>query len=90
MIAWIGGALVVLASTMFYAASPNQKLLTAIPPRRALAWGGGALFLLGALLIGRWAGPATTVFIALTLAMFVWSVVPLGIAWRRGAPGGKA
>ena len=48
-----------------------------------------ALLIAGTGLLLRWAGVATAIFIVLTLVMTIWSVVPVTIAWRRGAPEGK-
>lgn len=88
MVALAGAGLVIVAATMLYLASPNQKLAV-ISARRPLGWIGVALMTAGLLLVAGWAGPATSVFIALTAAMTIWSIVPLAVAWRRGG-GGKA
>lgn len=90
MIAWAGGLLVLLSSLTLYLASPNQRLTGRELPRRALGWSGLALFATGLALLLQWAGSATSVFIALTAAMLLWSVLPLAVAWRRGAQGGKS
>lgn len=86
MIAWAGGLLILIAALLLYVATPHQKLMR-VPAGRPAAWGGWALLLIGLLLIGQWAGPATTVFIVMAAAMLVWTVVPLGVAWWRAASG---
>ena len=90
MIAWTGGLLVLLASLALYLASPNQRLIDRSLPHRALGWSGLVFFVIGLVLVAQWAGSATSVFIALTAAMLLWSVLPLAIAWRRGTRGGKS
>lgn len=90
MTGWVGGLLVLISSLMLYIASPNQRLTGRTPPRRMLARFGLAFFAIGLVLLLQWAGHATAVFIALTAAMLLWSVLPLAIAWRRGAQGGKS
>lgn len=89
MIAWIGGLLIGLASLLLYAASPNQQLTRARRRGAGLACLGVAVFALGLVLLLQWAGPATAVFIALTLAMLVWSILPVGIAWVRSVLGAR-
>ncbi|MGK2286511.1 hypothetical protein [Pedomonas sp. V897] len=85
MIAWMGGLFVCVAALLLYAASPNQKLTRVRRWVSGLAYLGVAAFAQGLVLLLQWAGPATAVFIALTLAMLVWTVVPLGIAWLRSS-----
>ena len=69
----LGGLCAAVAAVLLYLAAPHQKW-GALPCRPGL---------LG------WAGPATAIFILLTILMTIWSVVPVAIAWRRGAPEGK-
>lgn len=77
-----GGLLVLLGALALYAASPNQKLLKQ-PAGKAVLWGGLAVLLIGTILLFTWAGPATAIYIMMTLAMFVWTVVPMAAAWAR-------
>ena len=78
-----GGVLTLTGTILLYLASPQQRLAARTPRGRTLA-GGGTLALLGALLLLLGvAGPATAVFIWLTLAMALWSIVPLAAAWAR-------
>ena len=90
MIAWTGGLLVLFASLALYLASPNQRLIDRSLPHRALGWSGRVLFGIGLVLVLQWAGSATSVFITLTAAMLLWSILPLAIAWRRSAKGEKS
>lgn len=84
-----GGLCVAVAAVLLYLAAPHQKW-GALPFRPALAgWGGLVLLVAGTALILGWAGSGTSIFIMMTIAMTVWSVVPLAIAWWRGAPEGK-
>lgn len=90
ILALAGGLLAVLASGLLYLASPNQRWGDLPFPPRLAGWGGVAFLLAGTALMLRWAGPATAIFIVTTLAMTVWSVVPIAVAWwRRGAEGKK-
>lgn len=83
LFAAIGIVLTLGGATALYAAAPHQKLLAAtLPPRRCAMV--GALLMaagLGALL--TWAGPATAIFISLTMAMLAFSFVPVAVAWLR-------
>lgn len=85
MMGWLGGLLVAVAALALYAGSPNQRWLAVVPRPAAIRWAGAAMMVAGLIVTGRWAGPATTVFIVMTVAMLVWSIVPLGIAWWRDA-----
>jgi hypothetical protein len=67
---------------MIYAGARHQLLVAA--PRPVLRWAGGAALLLALVVMIGWFGPATAVFAWATLAMLVWSVLPLAAAWRRG------
>lgn len=81
------GLLVCVGAILLYLASPNQRWTGRPLAPRPLA-GAGALALLVslALLLGI-AGPATAIFIWITLATTVWSLVPLAIAWLRRPAG---
>ena len=78
-----------VAAVLLYLAAPHQKW-GALPCRPGLlGWAGALSLALGTMLLLGWAGPATAIFILLTILMTIWSVVPVAIAWRRGAPEGK-
>ena len=84
-----GGVLVVLSALLLHLAAPHQQW-GALRVRPALCgWSGAGALVIGTALLMGWAGPATAIFIALTLLMTVWSIVPVAIAWwrfrRRGA-----
>lgn len=80
-----GGLLVTLSALLFYLAAPHQKW-GAIPcAPRILRGTGLALLLGGTALLHAWAGPATAIFITVTLLMAILSILPLAIAWRRAA-----
>lgn len=89
MIAAWGMILAVAGASLLYLASPNQRAIARALPGKSLAAGGGVLLVGGLALLLQWAGPATAVFIWLTLAMLVWSVAPPLAAWLRRA-GGEA
>ena len=84
MAATLGMACTLLGAAAIYLASPNQLLTEMAMPRRPLVWGGTAASMLGLALLFQWAGPATAVFIHVTLTMLVWSLVPITIAWIKG------
>lgn len=81
--AFAAGILVIAGALLLYAAAPHQRLLSRARPRRMLLVGGGLSLSAALLLLLAIAGPATAVFILLTLAMLVWSIVPLAVAWWR-------
>ena len=74
---------------LLYAGAKNQRLTITGGKRPLLLQGGGAALLLSLILMWRWFGPATAVFTWMTLAMLVWSVLPLTVAWWR-RPRGNA
>ncbi|MEE4451005.1 hypothetical protein [Novosphingobium resinovorum] len=78
---WIGIGLVMAGALLLYLSSPNQSVTPL--PRRACGRGGAAVLLAGQGVLLAWAGPATAVFIALTFASLVWSLVPLLALWLR-------
>lgn len=78
-----------LSALLFYLASPHQLWGTLSVRPRILGWIAAALLIAGIALLLQWSGRATTIFIAMTLAMTVWSVIPLALAWWRGVPEGK-
>jgi len=85
MTALLSALLMLGGAVLLYLASPNQRL-AARPFPRAAGWA-GAVALIAALvpLLGSF-GPATAVFVWMTGAMLVWSVLPLAAAWWRGVP----
>ena len=85
----IGIAMVTAGALALYAASPQQRLTAGPLRRRAFGWGGAVALGLGLVSLLQWAGPATAVFIALTVAPLVWTVAPPVAAWWR-RPGGDA
>jgi hypothetical protein len=78
-----GGGLALAGATLVYLAAPNQRLAVALLSRRTLAGGGLLTLLIALALLLGVAGPTTAVFIWMTLAMTVWSIVPLAAAWAR-------
>ncbi len=83
----VGMIVTIAAALALYAASPQQRLTARALPRHLLGWGGLAALLLGLVALLQWAGPATAVFIVLTLAPLVWTVVPPLAAWLRRPKG---
>ncbi|MBW4329265.1 hypothetical protein KY084_00035 [Stakelama sp. CBK3Z-3] len=78
-----GVALTAFAAMLLYFASPHQRL---VPPhgqaRIFAALGVTGLIAALAILLG-WAGRASAVFMLFTIAMLVWTIVPLFAAWWR-------
>jgi len=83
-----GGLLVVISALLLYLAAPHQKWSTLPFPPRVAGWSGLAALGGGLALLLSWAGVATACFIAMTLLMTAWSIVPAALAWRRD--GGKS
>ena len=86
MIPFTGGLLAAAGAMLFYLASPHQKLCKPTKAPRVLNRTACILLALGTILMLFWAGPATAIFIVMTVVMAVWSIIPVVIAWRRGAP----
>ena len=82
MLAFAGGLAALAGASLLYLASPNQRATQRKLPRRRLAWTGAAAELLALICFLNVAGPATAVFIWMTAAMLVWSIIPLLAAWR--------
>ncbi|WP_250458663.1 hypothetical protein [Microbulbifer litoralis] len=77
--------LMALGALALYLASPNQRLLSRPLPRRPLAAAGGAMLAVSLYLLLQYSGAAAAVFILVTGAMLVWTVLPMAIAyWRHG------
>lgn len=89
MIAAIGGIIVLACALLLYLASPNRKILGSGNLRRGRLSAGLAGLVLGLVLILQWAGTATSVFIVLTLAMLVLTIVPLAVAWWQAPSGSR-
>jgi hypothetical protein len=86
-VAAIGMATAVAAALALYAASPQQRLTRRNLPGAALGWGGLVGLAASLAILLQWAGPATAVFIMLTLATLVWTLVPPAAAWLRRPKG---
>ncbi|MBK6707926.1 MAG: hypothetical protein IPG54_10795 [Sphingomonadales bacterium] len=86
MIPIAGAALALVSAFLFYLASPNRKIAMAHAKAallKSVAWAGLGVSLV--LLLLHY-GPATAVFVAMTLAMLVLSIAPIAIAWWKGMP----
>ncbi|MCF4164792.1 hypothetical protein L2U69_03955 [Zavarzinia compransoris] len=78
----LGGLLTVLGALCLYAAAPAQKMLPAPAGWRGAVLGGTGLgAALGVLMAAM--GPAGAIYTAVTVAMTVWSLAPLALAFRR-------
>lgn len=82
-LAILGMVLTIVGATLLYAGAPHQQL-TSAGRQPALIVAGALATLLGLPPLLTFFGPAAAVFVWLTLAMLVWSVVPIAVAWRRG------
>ncbi len=85
MAAIVGGVLTLLASFLFYLASPNRKIARHWQQEPMFKIIGALGLIIGLGCILTWSGTATSVFIALTLIMLILTLAPLGIAWWLGA-----
>ena len=85
--ALFGALAMLLGAGVLYLASPHQCATSKPLPARALRWAGWVALVAGQALLLTWAGPATALFIGFTLAMTVWSIVPLAAAWRISRQG---
>lgn len=85
MSAWAitGVLLTALGAALLYAGAPHQQV-TRTGRRPAWLICGAAALLAGLPALLVFFGPATAVFVWLTMAMLVWSVLPLAVAWWRG------
>ncbi|RXR30827.1 hypothetical protein [Sphingobium fluviale] len=86
MIVLAGGVLTLLSALLFYFASPNRKLFTAKNRPLIFKVAGSTGLVIGLVLLLQHYGPATAVFVSVTLAMLVLSIAPLAIAWWKGMP----
>jgi hypothetical protein len=81
----LGMILTLLGATALYAAGEHQQLQVRNTGRPGLI--AGVLLLVGGLLtLLQGFGPATAVFVWATEGMLAWSIVPIAVAWWRGAP----
>lgn len=79
------GVLIVLSGVALYLAAPHQAWGALLLSPRVMGWSGAAMLAVGLAALLNWAGIATALFIAVTLLMTTWSIVPIAIAWwRRG------
>ena len=76
-----GGVLSLVGALLLYGGATRQQLTRRALRRGAFRRAGIAAMIGGLALLLRYAGPATAVFIAVTLAMLVWSVVPIVAVW---------
>lgn len=83
MMAVIAGALIVVSGVALYLAAPHQAWGALPLSPRAMGRGGAAMLAVGFALLLNWAGIATAFFIAFTLLMTTWSIVPIVVAWWR-------
>lgn len=84
MILTVTGTLAIFAGgLLLYLASPNQCLWTGSVPARIVAWAGAAITLAGQVLLWLWTGPATALFVGVTVAMTVLTLAPLLAGWLR-------
>ncbi|TDW64630.1 hypothetical protein EDF57_104429 [Novosphingobium sp. PhB55] len=79
----VAGGLIVLSAVALYLAAPHQAWGALPLSPRAMGWSGTAMLALGLALLLSWAGIATAFFIAFTLLMTTWSIVPIAVAWWR-------
>lgn len=79
----LGVLLTALGAALAYAGAPHQQVTrTGRHPGRLIC--GAAAIAAGLPALLAYFGPAAAVFVWLTVAMLVWSVLPLAVAWRRG------
>ncbi|EMD83302.1 hypothetical protein [Pacificimonas flava] len=86
----LGCGMVLAACVLIYAAAPHQELAGGEMPRKSLGLLGAVLMGAGLLVLLTWAGKATAVFIGLTVAMLIWSLLPLALAWKRARRDGAS
>ena len=86
--AWCAAAAIVGGAMGLYAGTRHQALIRPGVAARRCRIVGTLLLLLALALLLTVQGPATAVFTWATIAMLVWSIAPVAIAWwrfRRGA-----
>ena len=87
MISGVAYGLIVTAAALVYLGSSNQPLLASWRWRALLPWLGLAGLIAGFVLLLRDRTAATAAFIVVTLAMLIWSFVPVIVGWlmhRKG------
>ncbi|MFK4875205.1 hypothetical protein [Novosphingobium sp. ZW T3_23] len=77
------GVLIVLSGVALYLAAPHQAWGALPLSPRAMGWSCAAMLAAGLALLLNWVGVATAFFIAVTLLMTTWSIVPIAVAWWR-------
>lgn len=83
MLTAAGVLLSAVGASALYLASPNQRATARALPRTLLMLAGYALLIAGLIALLQWSGPATAVFIWVTVATLVWTLVPPIAAWLR-------
>lgn len=83
LLAWTGVLMTAAGALAFYLATPHQQITAEPRAPQVWGWAGAGGLVIGLVLLLNWAGPATAVFIVLTVAILVWSTVPLVAAWIR-------
>lgn len=79
----IGALLTMIGAFLLYGGADNQRLSARGGRRPAFRIAGGAAFVLALPFLFGGLGPATAIFMWLILAMLIWSIVPLALAWWR-------
>jgi hypothetical protein len=79
----LGHALAILGAILLYLASDNQRLLRRHAPRRVFAIAGFAAEVTSLVTLFQVFGPATAVFVWITITMTIWSIVPLMSVWYQ-------
>lgn len=81
VLAFLAAICALCGAGLLYLASPNQRWRKSHFVGRWSIWTGTALIAGSLVLLWQFAGWASSVFIAMTLLMFAWSIPPLAIAW---------
>lgn len=80
--------LAAVGASLIYAGSRNQVLIPASTMQRKLLFTGIAVLIISLVIMLQWFGPAAAIFIWLTVAMLMWSIVPIAAVWWRSKKGG--
>lgn len=78
-----GSLLSLVGAALLYLASPHQQIVRQPVAGRAFASAGSCALLVALVLLLGVFGRATAIFIWFTLAMLVWSCLPVAAAWVR-------
>lgn len=73
----------VIAALLLYLASPHQRLAARVWPAKLSVTASVVLAAFAGWMMARVTGPATAVFIVLTVLMLLWTLVPLALAHRH-------